>query len=449
MAIGLLVVFIILFIIEYRLQRSFIAPLSLFLLSFIMALLLISINTANWEVHLNSTFILYILTATVSFATGTFVVELIGHRKKANAGDIKEETPVLEMPSDRYPALALLIISGICMILYFVLMLRKTGISGGISTILYRVYLEVTTGKSSSFLMHQMIKIVIAISQINVFELFLLRYLVKGRERIVPYSLIGIQLLFFAMCAILSTDRNIVLRFFIYILCLWIFFETFSGSENSNKRDFVILLKAVLSVLVVVLLFYALGKLRKNASNFGRAIGIYGGSGLYNFNLFLLRDNKPMFGESTFLLLNNTLRSFGLLGGNSSETIIVDDFVIFLSKNGYVYSSNIYSAMRPYVEDFGYFGVILFPFIMGIFFEILYMFAKKYRYGFAWVFYAFMIYPVVYFTVLEQCFRRLHLGIIYEIGWFTLLYVLIFVAGKRVPERKMRMNHAGNNPEAA
>ena len=86
--------------------------------------------------------------------------------------------------------------------------------------------------------------------------------------------------------------------------------------------------------------------------------------------------------------------------------------------------------MRPYADDFGLIGMIVFPGFMGVFFELLYIAAKKYRFGFAWAFYAITVYPVVYFTVAEQFFRRLHLGIVYELGWFTLIYICVYMFGK-------------------
>ena len=164
-------------------------------------------------------------------------------------------------------------------------------------------------------------------------------------------------------------------------------------------------------------------------------MGKYGGTGLYNFNLHLLKDEELTYGKSTFLLLDNTLRSFGIPGdengdGGASEEILVDEFTKYKSQNGFIYSSNIYSAMRPYADDFGLIGMVIFPGFMGMFFELLYVFAKKYRFGFAWAFYAITVYPVVYFAIAEQFFRRLHLGIVYELGWFTVIYICIYYFGK-------------------
>ena len=430
MAIVLLAVFIVLFIIEYRIQKNFVSPVSLLLLSFIMGFFFISINYVNWEVHINYTFVLYIFTAVLSFAAGAFAVERICKVKSAGAS----EDRFMPAAGEKYPALLLLIITVVCVLVYFAIVFKRIGLSGGIETVLFRVNKELNS-HSSNFLMHQMIEIVIAIGKINVLEFFILKYLGAGKNRIKTYSLILIQLMFTAVCAVLSSDRNIILRFFIYTLCLWIFFSVNTTKEKIDKANLKIFVRAAACVLAAAVLFFALGKMKKATSDFGKMMGKYGGTGLYNFNLHLLKDEELTYGKSTFLLLDNTLRSFGIPGdengdGGASEEILVDEFTKYKSQNGFIYSSNIYSAMRPYADDFGLIGMVIFPGFMGMFFELLYVFAKKYRFGFAWAFYAITVYPVVYFAIAEQFFRRLHLGIVYELGWFTVIYICIYYFGK-------------------
>ncbi|MCR4814947.1 MAG: oligosaccharide repeat unit polymerase [Lachnospiraceae bacterium] len=438
MAIILLAVFLILFLIEYRLQKNFVSPVSLLLLSFIMGFFFISINTVKWGVHLNLTFVIYIFSAVAAFALGAFIVETLG--RKTGPGMQSEEGGAflrnkgIPKLHEKYPALILLIISAVCVAVYYAIIFKRIGLSGGIETVLVRANKELNR-HSSSFLMHQMIEIVIAIGKINVLELFLLKYLGAGKDRIKKYSLIFLQLVFTAMGAVLSADRNIILRFFIYTMCLWIFFEVGTRKESLHKVNLKIFARAAVCVVLFALLFFALGKMRRATSDFSRMMGIYGGGGLYNFNLHLLKEPEYSYGKSTFLLLDNTLQFFGIPGNTgASESIVVDEFITYKMPSGFIYSANIYSAMRPYADDFGLIGVIVFSGFLGVFFELLYVLAKRYRFGFMWAFYALTIYPVVYFTVAEQFFRRLHLGIVYELGWFLAFYLLIFVFKREEPD---------------
>ena len=440
----LLGIFIILFVLEYRIQKSFVAPVSLLLASFLLALTLMSVNAKNWEIHINLTFVLCIFLAVASFSLGAFIIEFMLGRNKALVIGQGEREP-FDLNEVHYPAALFLIISVICMAVYFGLMLKRLGFAGSIGTILRRIYMEVTSGSSSSFVMHQMIEIVVAIAKINLFKLFLMSRNRHAKENVLPTVLIFLQFLMFAGCAVISTDRNIILRFFIYLLALWILFETGKKGIDIDKTNLKLFGKVFLVIVAVALLFFALGKMRKATSGFGRMIGIYGGSGLYCFNQFVQTEVDYQYGDSTFLLLKNTLQSFGLFGGDSAESIIVDDFIAYKSSTGYVFDSNIYSAMRPYYEDFGIFGMIIFPMVLGLLFEFLYVLAKKYKGGFAWAFYALMIFPVAYFTIAEQFFRRFHLGIVYEIGWFAFFYCVVFVFGRqRLLVKRNSLKEIGN-----
>ena len=422
MILAIFLAFIILYMAEFRLQKSFISPCSLLLLSFIMATGLIAVNTENWEVVIYEDFPVYIFTAVMAFAAGCLLTEVI-----CNAAAGRTETGIAQNIGfrDNYPAAMMAVLSAACGIAYFYLLTKGMNFSGGMSKVLREIYIRATTGSTRNFVLHQMLEIVIAVSKISIFQLFVIQYF---RKRKTQAGVIIIPVVVAMACMGISTDRNIFLRFIIYTVCLWVLFYSGSVDESRRKKNWHILKYAVIFAAVVVIVFYGLGKAKGYTSNFERMIGIYGGSGLYNFNLYLhdFPGRELQMGNSTFATLQNTLRALGIIGGTYDDTLAVDPMIIHYSSNWYAYASNVYSAMKPYLDDFGYFGMIIFPFIMGGFFELLYWFAKRYRFGFSWICYALLIYPVLYFTVMEQFFARLHLGIVYEIMWVLIFYYLIY-----------------------
>ncbi|MCI8564006.1 MAG: oligosaccharide repeat unit polymerase [Lachnospiraceae bacterium] len=417
-------VFLILYFLAYLFQRSFIAPLSLLLLSFLMAVALIIINVNDWDVHINPEFVPYIFMAVASFSAGCLLVSFFS-RAGAPHGKVSTKDYQRIALSEHYPATMLLVISGICTMVYIFMMLRNVGFSGGVRATLRAIYDEAVKRNNGGFILHQMHEIVIAIAEINFFQILSNKYLKKRRTSAVK---LFVPVMFFAICMIVSTDRNIFIRFVLYCLCMWVLFYTYTSKKTRQKTNWRILKKALLYAVIMLLLFYALGKLKNYTSNFSRMVGIYGGSGLYNFNLFIgeFDGSNLAHGNSTFSELQNTLKALGLLGGNIDVKPIGDEFIVYRTSTGYVYASNIYSAMRVYVEDFGFAGVIIFPMFLGIVFEVLYKRTKNQRFGFSWILYSMMIYSIVYFTVLEQFFKRFHLGMVYEIGWVFLLYILIY-----------------------
>ena len=232
-----------------------------------------------------------------------------------------------------------------------------------------------------------------------------------------------IAILSFIVLSVFTTDRNILLRYVIYAVCLWILFYKNRIGTTKRKNNRVIIKRVLLILIIVSVAFYGLGKAKRYASNFERMVGTYAGSGLYNFNLTIDTNETLRYGARTFKSLTKTVNA---LMGNRSNEVSHGTFINFKSSNGYIYSSNIYSALKPYKDDFGYFGVILFPFIWGAFFEFLFYMTKRRTYGFTWIFYAMSVYSILYFSIQEQFFARLHLGRAYEIFWVGFFYFIAF-----------------------
>ena len=377
----------------------------------------------NWELDLNYTFVLYLFTAILSFGAACFLVDA-AYEKTGNSLLTKtaEYTRVLE-PME-YPVLFTALLSVACTAVYIYLMLKRVDTSHGLTTTLRNIYEYIVNGSTSDFVLHQFLEVVVALAKINVFAMFYQKYV--NRERMKIGYLVPVVCYMF--CMVISTDRNIFLRFVLYTLCLWIFFYSYYSKKEIEATNRKVFFQTAFYIAILAVVFFALGKMKNYTSNLKRMLSIYAGSGLYNFNLFLKNHSSTSLkmGQSTFSELLNTLKAFGLFGGNANTVAEHGKFITFTARNGYVYSSNIYSAMRPYAEDFGYLGMIIYPFFLGAFYEVLYIKAKTAKAGFKWILYALLMYSIVYFPIAEQFFWRFHLGLVYEIGWVTVFYLLFF-----------------------
>ena len=211
------------------------------------------------------------------------------------------------------------------------------------------------------------------------------------------------------------------------------------------RSNLKIIIKVFIMLIIIVLLFFLLGVTKKYTSSFFDQICIYCASGLNNFNIWIKDFNDPLlYGNSTFTTflgsLGVLLSPFGVELGGSVEQI--DSFISYVTSDGYHYLTNIFSALKPYVEDFGYFGMILFPFILGILYQWLYMQAKRSKCGLFWIIYAMLLYSVIYFPILEQFFRRFHFGFVYELLWISVLYYFA-IGGRKEAGLKKRINING------
>ena len=421
-----------LMLIEYRLQKNFIAPFFVLLSSFFMSAFIIVLNVDNWSVNINDSFVIYIFTAMLSFGLGCKLVERFyaNHNYDLNRYNELEETEQkLQAVFENYPVNVMLFFSLACTLLYVYFMITLYGGSAdNVVSLLSNIYrADKDMPSATTRVMHQMLKIIIAMAQINLFAIFASKYVCKQMK--VNKGLF-IPLLCFLVCTTLSTDRNIFLRFVLYAFCLWILFYTSISNSEDKSIDlinWVIFKRAFVCIIIVAILFFGLGKVKNYQSDISKALSIYGGSGLYNFNLYLEKfdGNKMKYGEETFSVFLDTI-SRVLFIKNERWVNQNKEFIIYTSKNGYVYMSNVYSAFRPYIEDFGFFGVLLYPFILGMFYERLFIQTRKSKYGLSWVLYSLLLYPLVFITVAEQFFKRFHMGMVYEIGWVLLLYFLLF-----------------------
>ncbi len=437
MAILMLVILIAFLIIAYFFgKRDLVSPLFLLCLILLVSFLIVLSNYSNWEVKINGYFVLYLSTAIVCFGLGAALVKAF-FPKKVRAVNGLNKVPVSELDiPKKYPAWLLLFISLVLGSIYIYKLLSDAGTAASFSEKLRKIYDSIVYDDySPGFIFNQMREIVTAIAYVGTYRLLIRIY--KGRKDKTSIIALGLTILMLFAVALVTSDRNIFLRYAIFFVCLYVIF--FYQNNKGKNSNFKIVARVVVIALIAFIIFFLFGKLKQYSSNINRVIGIYGGSGLYNFNLWIEDFDEPLtYGSSTFATFLNSVKSiFGSFGFDIEGIEIADrfdKFITFSSSNGYVYSSNIYSALKPFVQDFGYFGVMLFPFITGCFYQWLYLKMKNSNYGFAWLAYSMLIYPVIFYPIADQLFGRFNLGFVYEIVWLSIFYYLIF--GKRKKHSK-------------
>lgn len=408
-----------------RARRDFLSPWFLMCFAITAMFAIVLLNYENWQVNINGKFVLYIATAIVSFGVGCALITKFSRYGKA----VRRPKPRLPLKSVaptrvRYPAGVLAMVSAITVSIYVLKLILDAG-GGSVSEVLNKIYMNIVREDySPGIIFNQMREIATAIAYISVYRFFLKSYLRRDK---VKYSVLLVPIVLFLIMVLFTTDRNVLLRFVIFTLCVWVFL--YLENHSGKKAVQFVVLVAIITVAISAIVFFMYGKLKGYQSDIWRSLSIYGGSGLYNFNLWLDMPHEPLqYGMKTFNTLFSTIE-FLLkpLGVNFNLTNTnTEAFIIFAAPNGYVYSSNVYSAFFPFVTDFGYFGMILFPLIEGLFFQWLYCRMKTRKYGFSLVLYCMLIYPVIYMPIADQLFLRFTLGFIYEWFWLYVIYIIAF-----------------------
>ena len=424
---AILLILIFMFI-NYKTQRDFISPTFLLLASFLMAFVLIALNFENWMIEINSVFVLIVFCAILAFVSASISLRvkkgvLLINTEKKHYYNSRRRPSKYKKVIDKYPTYLMIAISTILFVVFTFILIKEVGIGSGLTDTYRRIYESKFATEGGHFAFHQVEKLLIAIGYINYFHLMNILFFAK--EKKLKQSLLTLIPIFLSLlCAVVSTDRNIILRFFIYFLVLWILYYQRGPRRKLKKSNQIILFSTFFILIIMVLSFYALGKMKQYTSNLERMVGIYAGSGLYNFNLYVKNFNgEYTFGAATFKALINVLTVFGFDGSGLPQE---PGFITYRSLNDYVYSSNIYSGLQPFYQDFGVFGVILFVALMGLFFEFIYQKTYRYNYGVVWIGYSAFIYPLIFISIADQFYSRLHFGLVYEIFYLFLLFYLTY-----------------------
>ncbi len=411
-------------------KRNLLSPWFLLCLVFLATFSIVILNYNKWDVDINSNFVLYVTTAILSFGGGCILVQSLP-KAKTTAQTNKQllYSSDLRIISVKYPVNIFIFISLACTLIYIIKLFIDAGDNNSFTDTLRRIYEMQSVGDySPGFIYNQLREVVVAITYLNVFRLLIGFYSKKDK---VSFIKLFIPIILFLIMALVSTDRNLFLRFAIYCLCVWIF--VYSSKQNCKNVNIKIVIRAILILVIFAVVFFMLGMAKQYESKFFDQISIYSASGLNNFNIWIKDFNDPLYyGQSTFTTflgsLGTVLKIFGIEISGSVEQI--DKFIIYTSGSGFYYESNIYSALKPFLEDFGYFGVIVFPFFSGVFYNWLFLKIRKGNFNIYIILYCLLIYPVIYYPILEQLFRRFHLGFIYELVWLSLLFYFVFIRKK-------------------
>lgn len=163
---------------------------------------------------------------------------------------------------------------------------------------------------------------------------------------------------------VLSASRYGFIIFILYSLFLYVYF-----SEYLNRNIYRPLCYIFISIVFVSWIFKLMGQFIGRTEN---SIVMYIGGSIVSFNNFIrLYPYTPhqynvLFGENTFNTFYEGLKKLHLIMQTPKTDVHQFNAV------NYHAIGNVYTTLRPFYEDFGFTGIIMFAIILGIIFGILY-----------------------------------------------------------------------------
>lgn len=288
---------------------------------------------------------------------------------------------------------------------------RISGISGSFAQIMLAYRSEnAYSGDASNQLpgyIAQLLKITKCFSYILGFNLIIFGTKIKKREKI-------LCILSIVICIVTSLLTGGRFGSAVYVLGMLFCYHVVKIRQNKTIKVIrtATLIKTTLGILLFLFGFYMIRNLigRDDDSGFLEYIAHYLGGGIPNFDLFL--KNPPMsssiWGKETFYSLNNGLRKLGL--SNIDFYIVHKEFRI---SNGHS-MGNIYVAIRDYIYDFGYAGMLILHTLFSLLVSVVYEKSKKNLNAYGIIVFM-LIYGFIPMYVITNCFFANAISIGYSI----------------------------------
>ncbi|MBQ3293615.1 oligosaccharide repeat unit polymerase [Candidatus Saccharibacteria bacterium] len=200
--------------------------------------------------------------------------------------------------------------------------------------------------------------------------------------------------------AILTTRRTIFLRIIAYTFIVFIILYISKNGTKVQQLNKVMLI-GIGALCSFMLIFSSLGKLI-GKGQYDAPIDVfyyYSGSSINLFNKYISSGAEPesnYFGEHTLYGIYNSLHYISPSIQHNSNPALENTYLPH-------WYSNIYTAFRRYYQDYGIIGIVVIPFILGVFYGYLESKAKR-NLGKPWntIFFAYSIYPIIEIAIDER-----------------------------------------------
>jgi len=362
----LILALVLLFITNYfATGGDFWAPQNVFTLGFLVATSFCTYLIDYFGVNLTWTTFLVVVSGVIAFSLGGGSAFLEGKREKSVVGYRQR---CREYRPNNLITFACIAFCAVTALLFIRNVIAVSGVFTTLTDVTYTYRSEGYDGTQlQPFYVNQMVKVFKAIAYVYLF------YFVNN----VMYTrkLRG-NVLFFTPAALLvamsifGASRAELVTLFIYLITLVVFtYGRVHGFKMQASRKLIKYL--VVSVIVFLLLFSGMRSLvgRLNTDDPMTYISSYTGGSIELLDLYVrddgLKAKSDVFGEETFFALKSDL---GLVDGSPH--------LEFRFSSTGILAGNVYTCFRKYLHDFGFLGMLVIEYMLGLFFTWWYLRTK-------------------------------------------------------------------------
>lgn len=344
---------------------------------FSFSALLLALNTSRWNFEIDVMTLLFIVSSLVLFSIGSLLGKRLGaadihfvgakKTKKLILSDLKDSR--LEFSNATWTVLCILCI--ISTVLYtrnqYNIAARLGNPNGFFGMI---GFLRNAMAKYPGVLrVGTVLRLLLSFTRACAYmSIFLITLAITRKERIRTYGKYFVPVICLCLNNFLSTARSGYIPMIALVMFDLYFVWRMQGRKRISSKIFI---RGALGMVLFFALFRLLGTVTGKTSTLSLwdNISIYAGSGTLCFSKTFseLIASPRTWGAASFKGLGNMITLFATFFGADTETAFSS---IYNSNHGsFVYwegfSSNVYTAFRPYISDFGIGGALLMQLILG------------------------------------------------------------------------------------
>jgi oligosaccharide repeat unit polymerase len=405
----LLVALILLLLVAYVIMRQdILSPWVISIYMFIITVAVATLNYSKWNEDISSITVLSVLVALIFFGAGeivgrSFLTQFsISHNSKDYS--ILSSNQYIRIKK-RYIFVTIAVIS---MVIYFhynhiLSLARQVGFSSSMHNLLYYVRIaqfspEIDSSRSG--LLNLGLTFSTVISYFFIF-VFMFNFIISEHKK--KYYRYLIPGLLNVINIVLTTGRTqfINLATFILILLFFMLKHKYKWSTRLNNK---ILTYGIIGVILFLVIFRMSGYLtgKSESLSLWDNISIYLGSPIIALSKYF--ESPPerfLFGSETFYSIYHILRKFGF---DIPQYDLIHSFISWDS----VSNVNIYTSIRRYIHDFGFLGMSIMMFSLGLFYGFFYKYVKiKRNVDLRTVVYAMYFFPITQIALEERFFTNI------------------------------------------
>lgn len=352
-------------------KKDILSPFVIVVAMYLLSSLIAGIYMKEWQFSLSYFTVILIITALFVFGIG----ELIA-RKTCDIV-IKPLSKGKEEKRIDVPIIVLLII---IVVFFFCLLVAiqetyalsvKGGNTEGYSAMMtYARKMTLESGYSRSRIMNHMMVFTKAVAFILGW-VWINNFVYKKIKLSDNLCLVAIAVSF-GIQAIASASRGFAIDWVAYF-CLLYFLKVSKANGWKNINPIRIIILGVVAILTFMIIFVLLGLLanRFGGSKIIDTIAFYLGMSIPSLDHFVKTFTLEVrnFGEETLYGIYAILNKFELSSLDLSRHLEFVDF------NGV--SGNVYTSLRRYIHDYGYIGLYIVQFYIGVFYGFFYNLVRK------------------------------------------------------------------------